>query len=203
MKVGTIEGEAQIVEYSGWSYIQDYNLSLQNDGWSLEGGPSSTPTLSNMMVVKSIDTASPLLFGAVLTGEHFNNSRGPDARIVVLTDFNGMKRPYVRWVFEDVVVSSYNTARSGDNILEMVALDYRWITYEYYPFAEDGMPLSPIGFTWDRATNTPAAFGEGGWSQFQFVSEYHETPTPEPTTLAVLTSGLTVLIGRRLIRRRT
>ena len=188
-----------------WCYILDYNISFQNDGWSPGVQTASVGTPSAMFVTKAVDKASPLLFMAVVTGQICASSAPPPAVVyhaaIDVLRIGGDRTPklYVRWGFKDVFVSSYNTARSGDNILEMVALDYGHITYEYYPVNPDGTSGSPIGFTWNRPTNTAEAFGEGDWSQFQFLSEFHDTPTPEPATLASLASGLAVFIGWRLM----
>jgi type VI secretion system secreted protein Hcp len=191
MRVGDIEGGSTV--NPPYSDILDYTISVQNGGWdpSGDGGGSSSPSLSNMYVTKLVDKASPLLFGSVLMGTHY-----PTADIELWRGDDTLQR-YVSWSFQDVVVSSYNTAKIGDTVMDLVALDYGRITYTYW----NGN--SPIGFTWDRATNDVGWFGSGGMAGFQFIPEYHSPTVPEPATLALLGTCAAAFLGWRWMKRRT
>jgi type VI protein secretion system component Hcp len=200
MKVGTIQGDSTLAGYEGWCDILSYNISVQNAGWNIQGDPLPA-SLSDMYITKSIDRASPLLFGAVLTGQRFNDERLVDAQVHLLkVGLGGQLEPAVKWLFEDVVVSAYNTAYEGGQALELVALDYGEITYEYFPTA-DGVPGPPISFTYDRSVGEIAWLGSD-FSNFQLVTQFQAEGVPEPAALVLAGIGLAALAGRRCAQRR-
>lgn len=199
MKVDTMVGDSSIDGYQGWSDILSYSISVQNGGWNIWGDPLP-PSLSDMYITKQLDGTSPMLFGAVLTQEHFNDPRVYDAQIHVVTlGAGGQPVATVKWLFNDVVVSAYNTVYEGAMPLELVALDYGEITYTYIPIAPDGTQGPPVSFTYNRHV------GELTWSGdiangFQFVTQFQTTSVPEPATLLLLLGSISLGIPR--FRRR-
>jgi type VI protein secretion system component Hcp len=195
MKVGTMVGNSTIDGYAGWCDILSYSLSVQNGGWNIYGDPLPA-SLSDMFVTKQLDIASPLLFGAVLTQQHFNDEWVFDAQIHVLaTGLEGVPQAYVKWLFNDVVVSGYNTVYEGSLPLELVAIDYGEITYEYYPTNPDGSPGSPVSFTYDRHVGAMTWSGDMV-NGFQLVTQFQSVNVPEPGALLLVLGCLSLAIWR-------
>lgn len=180
MKIGSLEGSSSLAGYEGWSDILSYNIGVQNGGWDLGRDPLPA-TLSDMYITKRLDKSSPLLFGAVLTGQHFNDGRMIDARVYLLRESGGPFEAFVKWDFEDVFVSAYNTAFEGSTPLELVAIDYGEVTYTYY--ASDG-PGGPISFHYDRRTGEFSAAGDNG-NDFQLITQFQSQIIPEPAAITM------------------
>jgi type VI secretion system secreted protein Hcp len=196
MKVGTMEGNSTISGYGGWCDILSYSLSVQNGGWNIYGDPLP-PSLSDMFITKQLDSASPLLFGAVLTQQHFNDSRVFDAQIHLLAPNGEVLQPYVKWLFNDVVVSAYNTVYEGAMPLELVAIDYGEITYMYYPTNPDGSLGAPVSFTYDRSVGAMTWSGDMV-NGFELVTSFQTESVPEPAAMLLLFSG--VILGLGIMR---
>ena len=202
MKVGQFQGESPPGGYYvGWSDILSFNISVQNSGWSIHGDPLPA-SLSDMYVTKYVDTASPLLFGAVLTGQRFNDERAIDAQIHVFRIVNQVVIPDVKWLFEDVVVSSYNTVFDGGPAAELIALDYGMVTYEYYQYDEFGNLVSMTSFAYDRRAQVFNWVSSGNLADFELVTQFQSEPSPEPAALVLAGIGLAALVGWRGVRRR-
>jgi len=195
LRVGDIEGDATAAGHEEWSEILSYDFSVQNVGWT-PGGGDLLPSFSDMYITKSVDRASPYLLGANVLGQHFDT-----ARIDVAITDGATFTNKIEWLFQDAVVSAYNTVYSGGggsgDTLELVAIDFRTITYKYY---RPGERVEPIGFTYDRLYDIfnwigPAPTG------FQLISHFEADPSPEPTAVTLATIGLALLAfwssGRR------
>jgi type VI protein secretion system component Hcp len=201
MKVDGMLGESQIDGYAQWSDILSYNISVQNGGWNPSGDPVPA-SLSDMYVTKYVDSASPLLFGAVLTGQRFNDPRAIDAQIHLLRSVNESFVPVVKWLFNDVVVSSYNTVYDGPAPAELVALDYGEVTYQYYPLNPDGTLGPVVSFTYNRSLGSLAWLGDT-LGEFRLIAQYASEGVPEPTALVLAGIGWVVLGAWGEARRRT
>ncbi len=201
MKVGDFEGESIIQGYQGWSDILSYNISVQNHGWTPDE-PEAPASLSPMYVQKHVDLSSPALFQAALTQERIHvdgDPDPPDAQIHVVGDFGAGIAPHITWLFEDVVIGSYNTEFDSGAALELVALDYGKITYEYYLYNAMG---NLDGYAWaeyDRRPEPATLVFGGDLAGFEFVTQFQSQPTPEPATVVLAgITAVTVLVVRRV-----
>ncbi|MCA9260513.1 MAG: type VI secretion system tube protein Hcp [Planctomycetales bacterium] len=186
LKVADIEGDFTDAIHSGWSELLTYDISVQNAGWT-SGTHQTTPSLSDMYVTKFTDKASPLLFRAVLTGEHFS-----EARIEVRDP--AAPTSYIEWWFQDVVISAYNTVFDEQSV-ELIAIDFGWLSYDYFAPGSGS-----IHFEYDRGTNTIATTATAT-SDAVMLTNFASTSTPEPTgpLLTCLAAGI---IARKRPRRK-
>jgi hypothetical protein len=106
---------------------------------------------------------------------------------------------YVKWEFEDVVVSLYNTSHYEGGLapMEVIALDYRKVTYNYRRQRPDGTFDAWLWYWWDRdlqAGGGNLTIPGGGAAGFEFVTSYHYEPDgiPEPATVALVVGALAV-----------
>jgi MYXO-CTERM domain-containing protein len=105
-------------------------------------------------------------------------------------------RPYVQWMFEDAAVSAYNTVFDAGQSLELLAIDFRRITYQYTPGDEFARTT---GFRYDRYTNTFEWIGAPP-ANFVLLTQFTEASTPEPAGVVLAAIGAAAAFGRR--RRR-
>ncbi len=150
LKVDGIKGEATDVnhqheiEIASWSWgISEAFIS--SGGTGIVGGK---PKVSDFLVSKRVDSASPNLLKACLTVKHISE--------VVLTQRrNGAgKLNFLTIALQDVLISSLNDAGDGAPFpTENVAFVFTKVIYEYVPLKPNGTPDTPIVLKWDVKAN--------------------------------------------------
>jgi type VI secretion system secreted protein Hcp len=192
LKVDGINGEATADDFVGWSDILGYSINATNSGSTGGGvgGGSPRATLSSMSVKKVVDSASPNFFGGVLTGKHYATA------MIDVRKTGERPQKYVLWEFTDALLTSYITSASTDVITENLSIDFKKVTYSYWPQQPDGSLGTPVVFSYDRATNTSTLTGAGSLDDFQFVTTFG-SPVPEPGSLALAALGLASVATRR------
>jgi type VI protein secretion system component Hcp len=191
LQVGDIVGDSTIVGHEGWSDILSYSISVQNAGW-LPGGGASPASISDMFVTKKLDRGSPYYFGSVFAGAPYET-----ARIEVVQDSQPTD-DYVQWLFEDAVISAYNTAfdSTSQQPLELLAIDFRQLTYKY-TWQGEREPIT-AGFIYDRSINALTWFDEAPTAGFALVTQFAAT-APEPASGMLMLASL--VLGPRRLRR--
>jgi type VI secretion system secreted protein Hcp len=115
--------------HAGWIAISSFQWGVGRGITSPAGGSSdregSTPSISNIVITKTTDSASPNLFRAAATGQHF-----PQAVIELLTR-DGSKKYVV--TLSEVFVTSAKASSGSDRPTESLTLNFSKITFQYTP----------------------------------------------------------------------
>ncbi|MBO0699403.1 MAG: type VI secretion system tube protein Hcp [Zavarzinella sp.] len=100
------------------------------------------PSKSDIVISKKTDAASPSLFLACATGQHFQNATlsvkraGPASPVIL------------KWELSDVVISSYQTSGghggASPSLEESIALNFTKIKITYTPILPTGKPGTPV-----------------------------------------------------------
>ncbi len=188
LQVGSIEGDATMAGHEEWSTILSYNISVQNAGWRPDGG-DTIPAFSDMYVTKSLDRGSPYYFGAAVVGMQFDEAK------LDIVNADQPSHLYVQWLFEDAVISAYNTVFDAGQSLELLAIDFRRVTYKYTPADETGRAT---GFMYDRYTNAFNWIGAPP-ANFVLLAQFTEASAPEPAGMVLAAIGA---IAALCVRRR-
>jgi type VI secretion system secreted protein Hcp len=109
LKIDGIDGESQDEEHKKEIELLSWSWGATNSGSQAYGGGGGTGKVSaqDFHFTKKHDTSSPKLMEACCSGQHFTK-----ATVVARKAGKGQKE-YMKWVFDDVVISSYQTGGSG------------------------------------------------------------------------------------------
>jgi type VI protein secretion system component Hcp len=197
LKVSTIDGESTRAGFENYSDILSYNIGIQGASWCSSASCANPRTFTPMTIQKYLDKASPRFFGGVLTG-----TRYATAQIDIRRGSAGTSSPKLAlWEFQDAVFSSYSTGGNGQAAIEALSIDFRRITYTYWPLLAGGTNGTPVSFTWDRQSGTST--GSGSFTDLEFVTNFTATVAPEPSAFALLVSGAALsALSRRRNRHR-
>jgi type VI secretion system secreted protein Hcp len=148
-----IKGEAQQKGYEGQIEILSFSWGVsQAGGFSYgTGGTSSQANLQDLSVSFRHGPASPKLMLKCATGEHLTTA--------VLTCLRASTSPqkYLEITLTDVVISSYQTGGSGDDMpIESMSLNFAQIKEEYFELKDDGSVVSAGSGQFNQQTRVGA-----------------------------------------------
>jgi type VI secretion system secreted protein Hcp len=148
-----IEGETTDSKLKGAIDVESWSWGAQQTGTFGAGGGGGAGKASpgDFHFVKKFDKASPNLFLAVATGEHFQK--------VLLTSrkAGGKQETFLKIELSDVIVSSYTTggSGSGDSIpTDQISLNFAKCVVEYFPQDAKGAVGASNKKGYDFAKNT-------------------------------------------------
>jgi type VI secretion system secreted protein Hcp len=122
LKLDDIEGESQDPAHPGWIDLLAFNTGVART-------TNDTPAWNAFALAKPVDKASPLLFQHCASGRHV-----PKA-IVEVVRSSPNKQRYYRFVFEDVLITSYQTSGAADVLpTEQFSLNFSKVTWTYSEF---------------------------------------------------------------------
>ena len=155
LKIDGVDGESIDRTHKDHIEILSFSWGATQLGSSggADGGGAGKVSISDFHFTTKVSKASPKLFLACATGEHFkkatlyvrNRSSSPD--------------PYLKVTLEDCLVSSYQAAPgggsdSGDPVpTEQVSLNFTKIQYSVAPLANAGALASPVSAGYDLKLN--------------------------------------------------
>jgi type VI secretion system secreted protein Hcp len=145
LKLDGIEGESQEPAHPGWIDLLAFTTGVARN-------TNDAPSWNDFSLAKPLDNASPLLFQHCASGKHV-----PEA-IVEVVRTSPSKQRYYRFVFEDVLVTSYQTSAASDAIpTEQFSLNFQKLTWTYTEFdASDDQFTGHHRAYWDLLRNEGA-----------------------------------------------
>jgi type VI secretion system secreted protein Hcp len=148
-----IKGLAKVSGHEGWLNADSISFGVgrsipQPTGGSAKREPSP-PSVSEVVLSRASDQASPELFAQACGGEslgtctiHFLQVSGSDTRV------------YLTILLEETMVSSFSASSGGDNPSESVSLNFIKMSVQYDTF--DGKKVvTGTPKKWDLAVNKP------------------------------------------------
>ena len=142
VKLPGVTGSATDSQHKDWIGVHDINFHAANHASVKVGHVSdrvtNIPTVSNFVLSKLADVASPKLLEASLSGKVFDK--------VVIHVCNSDAKPYVQYTLHKAIVSQYDMnaadsdAGSHSHLQEVFALNATKIEMRYLP--HNGTPLS-------------------------------------------------------------
>jgi type VI secretion system secreted protein Hcp len=133
-----VKGESKDDAHKEWIEILSFSHGISQPTSSTRsssgGAGSGRANVQDFSIVKHLDVASPVLFQACCTGQHFGKVEFHLRRAGAGAD-KGSKDPYLVTTMTDAIVSSVRpggTAHGGDEVpLEEVSLNFGTIKWEY------------------------------------------------------------------------
>jgi type VI secretion system secreted protein Hcp len=137
LKVDGVEGESQDAKHKNEIEMHSWSWGVSNTG-SAHSGPgmgAGKAQAQDFHFVMSVSKASPKLMKACSTGEHINKA------VVVARKAGKEQQEYLKWTFEGVLISSYQTGGSGaSDVLptDQISFNFQKCEVEYKPQNKDG-----------------------------------------------------------------
>ncbi len=142
LKISDIDGEGP----GGTMFINSFSWGESNT--TVGGIGVGKVQMQDFHFTKLVDKASPKLFLAVASGQHFKNT--------VLTCRNSSDPPqeYLRWTFTDVLMSAFQHGGNGtERPTESLSLNFAKIEFQYRPQNPDGSLGTAVKEGWDLKKN--------------------------------------------------
>lgn len=145
MKYDGIDGSVTAAGHEKWIELNSCQMGVGR-GITMAVGrganrEASAPSVSEIVVTKDNDAASPKLFGAALEGE------GKKVLIDFCKTDGGKVEPYLQLELENTMVSSYSVSGSGGDQhgrpMESLALNFTKIQFKNTPMKSANEPGSP------------------------------------------------------------
>lgn len=154
LKIPGVEGESvdakhpKEIDLLSFSWGEANNAAI---GPSASGAGVGKVAAQDLQIVKHVDKASPRLFIACATGEHFKTA------VLVARKAGNNPLEYLKLSFADVIVSAYHITGTADGIttpVENVGLKFGKLEMSYTPQRADGSGDTPIVQKYDFAHHT-------------------------------------------------
>ncbi|HLH38681.1 MAG TPA: type VI secretion system tube protein Hcp [Bryobacteraceae bacterium] len=134
----TIEGEATAADLTpptGWFEIFSFSWGASNPtsvGTHSGGLSAGKVSVSSFNVMKKTDNASPLLFGACCSGQHYEK-----AKVVMrkATGTSGKQATFLEYDFTDVMIESIQwsgTSGGDDTPTESISIAFAAVKIQYF-----------------------------------------------------------------------
>jgi type VI secretion system secreted protein Hcp len=143
LAAAAVDAYLQIPEIKGESHDKPGTIEISSFQWGASRGissptggsadrESSAPSVSEIVVTKNQDSASPLFSKCAATGCHY-----PSATLYV-RKAGGTQMEYLTYQLSNVMVSAYHVSSGGDRPMESITLNFTKIEMKYAPQTESG-----------------------------------------------------------------
>ena len=155
LKIDGIKGESTDDKHKDWIEILSYNWGVSQmasaSASTSGGGTSQRADFQDLSIVKTLDSASPLLFKACAKGDHISEVK------IELCRAGGDKLTYMEYTMNNVIISSVSTGGGGGGEpTESITLNYGKINLNYIKQArEGGGGAGNVPAGWDLEANKP------------------------------------------------
>jgi type VI secretion system secreted protein Hcp len=112
-------GAPSTIEVDSWSF----GASQTSTAGRGSGGGSGKQAVHDIQITKSVDKASPLLFKACASGQHFK-------KVTLSLRKAGGTQPYLTITMSNVLISSYQQSNGGGKPTESVSLNFTKIEFK-------------------------------------------------------------------------
>ncbi|HET8654036.1 MAG TPA: type VI secretion system tube protein Hcp [Longimicrobiaceae bacterium] len=144
-----LKGESKQKGYDGQIEILSFSWGVsQAGGYSYgTGGGVAKANVQDLSVSFRQCAASPKIMLKCATGEHQNSA------VLTCLKAGGEQQKYLEITLTDVVISSYQTGGSGDDVpIESMTLNFAKVKQEYFVQDDLGAVVSAGSGSWDQAT---------------------------------------------------
>jgi type VI secretion system secreted protein Hcp len=152
LKIEGIEGESTDHKHKGEIDLQSFSWGEHQTGSHSAGGGGGAGKVSmqDFHFVAKISKASPKLFLACATGEHFKKA------VLTCRKAGKDQQEFLKIHFSDLLVSSYQTGGSGHSDIvptDQASLNFSKIEWEYKEQKPDGTLGAPVKAGYDVKSN--------------------------------------------------
>ena len=153
LQITGIAGESTDAKHKNWIDVEAWSWGETNPAPVSAGSGSSAGKvqMQDFNFTTRVSKASPALFLACANGQHMKEAK------LAAVKAGAMQQEFLTWTFSDVLVSGYQTAGAGGEVvLDQVSLSFSKIKVEYKAQKADGSLDTPIVAGWDKKANKKA-----------------------------------------------
>jgi len=150
LKVDGIKGESTDVDHKDEIEVLSWSWGVaQAPASSAGGGGSGKPSVSEFVISKQVDKASPNLFRSCLTGKHIKDVELAQRRA------GAGQNNFLVIKMKEVFIGSVNASSAGVGArpTENVSIAFDKVVYEYVPQRPNGQQDTPVLLKWDVRAN--------------------------------------------------
>jgi type VI secretion system secreted protein Hcp len=150
LKIDGIDGESADSKHKAEIDLLSYNFGAVQTGTQSSGGGGGggKVQMQDFHFNMHINKATPKLLLACATGEHIKKA------VLTCRKAGKEQQEYLKVTFSDLLVSSYNTGGSGDDIpVESISLNFAKIEFEYKEQKADGTLGGAVKAGYDLKAN--------------------------------------------------
>ncbi len=152
LKIAGVEGESADHAHKGEIQVESWSFGAQQSGTMAfgGGGGAGKVTMNDFHYVMKVCKASPKLFLACATGEHFKEAT------MTARKAGKQQQEFLKWKFTDLIVSSYQTGGSGgaDVIpMDQISMNFAKVEVEYKEQKPDGSLGGAVKAGYDQKQN--------------------------------------------------
>jgi type VI secretion system secreted protein Hcp len=152
LKIEGVDGESKDDKHKNEIELESFSWGETNSGTAGHGGGAGSGKVQpqDFHIVKRVDKASPKLFVACATGEHFKKA------VLVARKAGKEQQEYLKLSFEDLIVSSYQlggAAQSDVVPMDQVSLNFARLEVSYKAQKPDGSLDAEVKQKYDFAAN--------------------------------------------------
>jgi type VI secretion system secreted protein Hcp len=152
LKLDGIPGESNDSKHKDWIQVLAFGHSLSQSGSMFSGGGQSTSgrvDVGDVSITKRVDKATPKLNFLLASGSHIKSA------IVEFCQSSKDKHVYMKYQFEDIVLSGLSPSASSGSDFPLESLNFRFskIEWEYTPIDEKGTKQPSAKAWWDVKEN--------------------------------------------------
>ncbi len=147
LKYEGIEGEATHDTHKKWIDVSSLQFGVGR-GISTPAGAStnreaSEPSISEVVVTKTLDGASPKLFTESVTG-----TTGKKVEIHLVSTGNP-GNTYVEYTLTNALISGYSVSSGGDRPTESLSINFTKIEFKFIPYDDKNKGGTPVTVNYD------------------------------------------------------
>jgi type VI secretion system secreted protein Hcp len=150
LKYDGIDGEATHDSHKKWIDVHSLSFgigrAISTPSGSAANREASEPSVSEVVITKLMDSASPKLMVESATG-----AAGKTVKIdLVSTGSPG--NTYVTYTLTNALISSYSVSSGGDRPSESLSISFTKIEYKFTPYDDKNKAGTPVTVSYDLAT---------------------------------------------------
>lgn len=150
LKYDGIDGDVTEDKHKKWIEVSSLQFgigrSIQTPTGASENRESSHPSVSEVVVSKSMDTASSKLFTEAVTGE------GKKVEIHLVSTSKNVSNVYAEYTLTNSMISGYSVSSGGDRPSESISINFTKIEYKVTPLGLNNEPGTPVAVSYDLST---------------------------------------------------
>lgn len=150
LRIDNLEGESEDAKHKAEIQIESWAWEANQTGTSDSGGGSGTGRveIQDIMIVKKVDKASPLLYKFCCNGAHLGSAD------LTVRKAGGDALEYLIIHLEDLMVTSYEAGEvKNDQIMETVRFNFTRAAITYTPQVKGGGGSGKVSGGWDIKKN--------------------------------------------------
>lgn len=140
LKLDGIKGESHDSKHIDEIEISSFSWGVSQQGAFGAGGGGGAGKVSvhDISIMKRLDKSTPLLMLSCASGQHIKTG------LITVRKAGEKPLEYLKIKLEDILISSVQISGNLNGTPDAVTLDFKKMTFSYYPVSSSGVVLAPV-----------------------------------------------------------